>query len=80
MVGTGSLSVYGNLYLLDTIVSFNESLHISIRGVKHKLTNENSASLWHKRLGHISKQRIERLVFDGILDPLDFIDFDVCVN
>ena len=36
--------------------------------------------LWHKRCGHISKQRIERLVSDGILNSLDFIDFDVCVN
>ena len=36
--------------------------------------------LWHKRLGHISKQRIERLVSDEILDPLDFTNFDVCVN
>ena len=27
MVGTGSLSLYNNLYLLDTIALFNESLH-----------------------------------------------------
>ena len=80
MVGTSSLSGYDNLYLLNTIASFNESLHISTRGVKHKLTNENFASLWHKRLGHISKQRIERLVSDGILDPHDFTYFDVRVN
>ena len=80
LVGTSSLSVYDNLYLLDTITSFNKSLHISTRGVKHKLTNKNSASLWHKRLGHISKKRIKRLVSDKILDPHDFIDFDVCVN
>lgn len=55
-------------------------LHISTRGVKHKLTSENSTSLWHKRLGHISKKRIERLVSYGILDPLNFLDFDMCVN
>ena len=66
--------------MLDTITSFNESLHLSTLGVKRKLTNENFASLWHKRLGHISKQRTERLVSDGILDLLDFTDFDVCVN
>ena len=80
LVGNGSLLAYDNLYLLDTITSFNKSLYISTRGVKHKLTNENFASLWHKRLSHISKWRIERLVFDRILDPLDFTDFDVCVN
>ncbi|KAL0289356.1 UNVERIFIED_CONTAM: hypothetical protein Scaly_2705800 [Sesamum calycinum] len=80
LVGSGSLSAYDNLYSLDTIASFNESLHLSTRGIKRKLTNKNSASLWHKRLGHISKRQVERLVSDGILEPLDFADFDVCVN
>ena len=42
--------------------------------------NENSATLWHKRLGHISKQRIQRLVLDEILDPLDLSDFEVCIE
>ena len=69
-----------DIYLLDTIASFNESRHVSTRDVKRKLTNENFASLWHKRLGHISKQKIERLVSNRILDPLVFIDFDACVN
>ena len=80
LVGSGSLLRYDNLYFLDTIASFSESLHVSTVGIKRKLTSENSASLWHKRLGHISKRRIERLVSDGMLDPLDFMDFDTCVN
>ena len=80
LVGSGSLSGYDNLYSLYTDTSFNESLQLSIRGVKRKLTNENSAALWHKRLGHISKRRIERLVSDEILNPLDFTDFDICIN
>ena len=80
LVGSGSLSMYDNLYLLDTIASFNETLHVNSRGTKRKLNDENSAGLWHKRLGHISKQRIERLVSDGILGPLDFSDFNVCVE
>lgn len=79
VVGTGFLCVYDNLYLLDTIVTYNESLHVEARGTKRKLSNDNSASLWHKRLGHISKTRVERLVSDGILDSLDFTDFDVCI-
>ena len=69
LVGSGSLLCYDNLYLLDNIASFNESLHVSTVDIKHKLTSENSASLWHKRLGHISKRRIERLVSDGIRSP-----------
>ena len=31
-------------------------------------------------LGHISKQRIQRLVLDEILEPLDLSDFEVCVE
>ena len=62
LVGTSSLSYIDNLYMLDTVASYHETLQLSTRGVKRKLTNENSSSLWHKRLGHISKRRIERLV------------------
>jgi len=41
------------MYKLD--LNFcNEILQTSSRGTKRKL-NENSASLWHKRLGYISK-------------------------
>ena len=66
--------------MLDTNASFNESLHINKCGIKHKLTDENSAMLWHKHLGHISKQRIERLVLDRILDSLDLTDCKVYVE
>ncbi|RVW90885.1 Retrovirus-related Pol polyprotein from transposon TNT 1-94 [Vitis vinifera] len=78
--GTGLLNVYDNLYLLETVPSYNETLHVESRGTKRKLNKDNSASLWHKRLGHISKSRVERLVSDGILDSLDFSDFDICVE
>ena len=66
--------------MLDTIASYHETLQLSTQGVKRKLTDENSSSLWHKRLGHISKRRIERLVSDEILDFLDFADFEICTN
>ena len=36
--------------------------------------------LWHRRLGNISNQRIQRLVLEGILDPLDFLDLKVCIE
>ena len=52
----------------------------SSRGTKRKINHENSGSLWHKRLGHISKQRIERLVFEGISNDIDLIEFNVCIN
>ena len=80
LIGSGSLLGDDNLYMLDTIDLFNESMQFSTRGVKRNLTNENSHALWHKRLGYISRRRIERLVLEEILDPLGFIDFDICVN
>ena len=43
--------------------------------------DENSFILWHKRLGHISKQKkLERLVKDKILLNLDLTDLGMCVN
>ena len=36
--------------------------------------------LWHKRLDHISRQKIGRLVKDGIFYDLAFSDFDTCVD
>ena len=36
--------------------------------------------LWQRRLGHISNERIQRLVSEGILDPLDLSDFRVCIE
>ena len=57
MIGTCSL--VDNLYKLDINVShINESFHASNCGTKRKLTDENSSMLWHKHLGHISKQRM----------------------
>lgn len=44
------------------------------------LLNGSSSMLCHKRLGHISKQRLERLVNDGILKSLDFLDYDIFVG
>jgi hypothetical protein len=48
-------------------------------GTKRSLINENSPILWHRRLSHISKERLETLVKDEILSNLYFTDFNVCV-
>jgi len=58
----GSDSLIDNLYMLDVNCSYNE-MQTNSHGTKRKL-KENSATLWPKRLGHISKQRIQRLVSD----------------
>ena len=42
--------------------------------------NEDSSILWHRRLRHISIDRIKRLVNDKILNTLDFANFDTCID
>ena len=79
VIGTDNLT--DKLYKLNIKASNgNETLHSSNYGIKQKLTNENSSMLWHRRLGHISNQCIQRLVLEGILDPLDFSDFQFCIE
>jgi hypothetical protein len=65
---------------LDSYFENNHLLLHSSVGIKRSLVNENSVLLWHKRLGHISIERIKRLVNDGILKTLDFTDFGTCVD
>jgi len=36
--------------------------------------------LWHCRLGHISRGRIERLVKTDILPPLELLELDQCID
>lgn len=54
------------------------TLHVSV-GSKHGTLNENSSMLWHRHLGHISKDRIMRLVREEELATLDFTDFIICI-
>ena len=42
--------------------------------------NNHSSSLWHRRLGHSSIERLKRLVKDGVIQTLDFTDFDTCLG
>ena len=57
----GSDSLIDNLYMLDAICSYDEIPQTNWSGTKWKL-NENSATLWHKCLGHMSKQNSETRV------------------
>ena len=55
------------------------SLSLSTR-ITRNVMNEESSLLWHRRLGYISIQRIKRLVNEGILNALDFTDFETCLD
>ncbi|KAK2996857.1 hypothetical protein RJ639_025846 [Escallonia herrerae] len=85
VIGSGLLK--RNLYKLLLNDSFTESLTtMNVNDVivktcgKRKRKKENSAKLWHERLGHISRGKMERLIKDGILHSLDFSDFDTCIE
>ena len=45
---------------------------------KWKRAHDALSKLWHCRLGHISSGRIERLVKNDILPPLEFSDLEQC--
>ena len=47
---------------------------------KRKRIDNESAKLWHCRLGHISRGRIERLVKESILPSLEFSDLEQCID
>lgn len=69
------------LYKLHLDSSFSHSLlslDIDI-GTKHSHNSDISSMLWHKCLGHFSKDELERLVKNGVLLTLDFINFDTCI-
>ncbi|XP_075098938.1 uncharacterized protein LOC142175836 [Nicotiana tabacum] len=74
---------FGNVYKLELDPTFEcnvLTLHDKEIDTKQCIINENSSSLWHKRLGHISIDRVKRLVNDGVLKALDFSDFATCVD
>jgi hypothetical protein len=72
----------GLAYLQDKL--YLPSLYESVLNVCDKDTrfskNETSSKLWHSRLGHISRGRIEHLIKEEILHPLDFSNFDQCIE
>ena len=45
---------------------------------KRKRAHDASSKLWHYRLGHISRGKIERLVKNDILPPLELLDLEQC--
>ncbi|GKC28539.1 retrotransposon protein, putative, ty1-copia subclass [Tanacetum coccineum] len=56
----------------------NDSSIYTVSNKRAKL-DLDSALLWHCRLGHISKKRIEKLQHDGLLNSTDLRAFEKCV-
>ena len=81
LIGTGVLC--GILYRLElsALPYVSTTLTVNTTSSSKRLRlNEKSSTLWHKLLGHISRQRIERLIKDEIIPDLDFSDFDTYVD
>ena len=81
MIGIGTFCA--NLYRLELSDLPYVSATLTVNtfcSTKRLRLNEKSYILWHKHQGHISKQRMERLIKDEILLDLDFSYFDTCVD
>ena len=78
VIGYGTLSDKAFHIQLQNDFTYN-SMHVTA-GLKRCVMNEESSMLWHRRLGHISIERIKKLVNDKVLSTLDFADFETCVN
>ncbi|KAL0453457.1 UNVERIFIED_CONTAM: hypothetical protein Slati_1323800 [Sesamum latifolium] len=79
LVGNGTLS--NGLYHINLQSDILYTLNVDVNaGIKRCVMNEDSSVLWHRRLGHISIERIKKLVNDGVLNTLDFTDFNTCVD
>jgi hypothetical protein len=70
------LSMHENMNVVcnDENVVWKEmvSLSTNVSSKCKRCDNATSAKLWHYRLGHISRGRIERLIKEDIFYPLDF--------
>ena len=64
---------------VNSVSDMNENVSSTLNeNRKRKRTHDESSKLWHCRLGHISRRRIERLVKNDILPPLEFSDLEQC--
>ena len=75
------------LYLLslsenvNAVSTENENASSSMNATnKRKRVHDVSSKLWHCRLGHISRERIEQLIKKSILSPLEFLDLEQCID
>ncbi|GKB51803.1 zinc finger, CCHC-type containing protein [Tanacetum coccineum] len=77
--------IYFNVILQDNIYEIvmssfvtNDSSMFAVSNKRAKL-NLDSALLWHYRLGHINKKRIEKLQHNRLLDSTDIKSYEKCV-
>nr|GEW78030.1 retrotransposon protein, putative, Ty1-copia subclass [Tanacetum cinerariifolium] len=69
----------GVISVCTKMVLLSASFIYAVSNKRAKL-DLDSALLWHCRLRHISKKRIEKLQHDGLLDSSDLRAFEKCVS
>jgi hypothetical protein len=75
------LSMHDEINVCDENVCETPSVPLSTNEKgKRKRIDSESSKLWHCRLGHILRGRIECLVKESILPLLEFLDLDQCVD
>jgi hypothetical protein len=72
------LSLCENVNVVST-KNENASSSMNARN-KWKRVHDVSLTLWHCRLCHISRGRIERLIKESILPSLKFSDLEQCID
>nr|GEZ76066.1 hypothetical protein [Tanacetum cinerariifolium] len=71
---------WDDIYEIDLSSSnTNDSSMYAVSNKRAKF-NLDSTLLWHCRLGHINKKRIEKLQHDGLLNSTDIKSFEKCVS
>jgi hypothetical protein len=71
------LSIHENV---NVVCKEKISSSTNVSNKRKRCNNATSAKLWHYCLGHISRGRIERLIKDVILHPLDSSNLDYCID
>jgi hypothetical protein len=78
------LSMYENVNVVcnDENVVCNEKVSspTNVSSKRKRCDDATSVKLWHYHLGRILRERIERLIKDNIIHPLDFSNLDYCIN
>jgi hypothetical protein len=70
----GFAPIVGGLFIMD-LEREKDVFNISAKRLKK---TDNTTYMWHCRLGHIKKKRMQKLHKDGVLTSFDFESFDTC--
>jgi hypothetical protein len=78
------LSMHENVNVVcndeDVVCKEKGSSSTNVSSKRKRCDDTTSTKLWHYHLGHILRGRIERLIKDDILTPLDFSNSDYCID